>query len=87
MSAIALVGSVTLILKEALRGLLAYAMSFNIGISFLIPFAADNFIYIGASDLVPEVKKHEILHDNTVNFLAFISGLALMLHIKVSLGP
>ena len=67
-------------------GLLAYALSFNIDISFLIPFAAGNFIYIGASDLVPEVKEHERLDVNILNFLAFISGLALMLIIKVALG-
>jgi zinc and cadmium transporter len=67
-------------------GLLAYALSFNIDISFLIPFAAGNFIYIGASDLVPEVKENESLDVNILNFLAFISGLALMLVIKVTLG-
>lgn len=67
-------------------GLLAYALSFNIDISFLIPFAAGNFIYIGASDLVPEVKEHENIGVNISNFLAFISGLTLMLIIKVTLG-
>ena len=67
-------------------GLLAYVLSFNIDISFLIPFAAGNFIYIGASDLVPEVKEHESLRVNIANFLAFVSGLALMLIIKVALA-
>jgi len=52
-------------------GLLAYVLSFNIDISFLIPFAAGNFIYIGASDLVLEVKEHESLRVNIVNFCAF----------------
>lgn len=67
-------------------GLLAYALSFNIDISFLIPFAAGNFIYIGASDLVPEVKEHERLDVNILNFLAFVFGLVLMLIIKITLG-
>ena len=67
-------------------GLFAYVASFNFDISFLIPFAAGNFLYIGASDLVPEVKDHENLSVNSVNFLAFIMGLALMLIIKVALG-
>ena len=66
-------------------GLLTYAMSFNFDVSFLIPFAAGNFLYIGASDLVPEVKEHENLRINIKNFLAFISGLAVMLIIKVAL--
>lgn len=68
-------------------GLLTYTLSFNFDVSFLIPFAAGNFIYIGASDLVPEVKGHENLRINFVNFLAFISGLALMLVIKLVLEP
>ena len=66
-------------------GLLAYVASFNFDVSFLIPFAAGNFLYIGASDLVPEVKGHENLRDNIKNFLTFISGLVLMLVIKLAL--
>eukprot|EP00545_Synedropsis_sp_CCMP1620_P001211 CAMPEP_0119026432 /NCGR_PEP_ID=MMETSP1176-20130426/35443_1 /TAXON_ID=265551 /ORGANISM="Synedropsis recta cf, Strain CCMP1620" /LENGTH=292 /DNA_ID=CAMNT_0006982145 /DNA_START=39 /DNA_END=914 /DNA_ORIENTATION=+ len=40
-----------------LGGLIAYAASETIDVAFLIPFAAGNFIYIGATDLIPEVKK------------------------------
>ena len=69
-----------------LGGLLAYFLSFSFDISFLVPFAAGNFIYIGASDLVPEVKEHESLRINLINFIAFISGLALMLIIRIALG-
>lgn len=68
-----------------LGGLLVYFLSFSIDTTFLIPFAAGNFIYIGASDLVPEVKGNDSLTINVVNFLAFISGLVLMLLIKVVL--
>lgn len=68
-------------------GLLTYVVSFEIDVSFLIPFAAGNFLYIGASDLVPEVKEHENLRVNIVNFLAFVLGLALMLIIKIVLEP
>lgn len=67
-------------------GLVAYFLSFNIDISFLIPFAAGNFIYIGATDLVPEVNKHKDVKVNLVNFLTFIFGILLMLFIKVFLG-
>jgi len=69
-----------------LGGLVTYFLSFNIDISFLIPFAAGNFIYIGASDLVPEVNKHEDIKTNLVNYAAFITGILLMLSIKVLLG-
>lgn len=62
-------------------GLAAYFLSFSIDISFLIPFAAGNFIYIGATDLVPEVNKHKdfkVNLVNLVNFLAFILGILLI---------
>jgi zinc and cadmium transporter len=48
-------------------------------ISFLMPFAAGNFIYIGASDLIPEVKKHDNLSANLVHFIAFVVAILLML--------
>lgn len=64
-------------------GLLTYVMSFNIDVAFLVPFAAGNFIYIGASDLVPEVKEHANMWVNITNFLAFVSSLAFMLLIKL----
>jgi len=82
----ALMFNVLSALSFLVGGLLAYVLSFNIDTSFLIPFAAGNFIYIGASDLVPEVKEHESLRVNIVNFIAFLAGLTLMLLIKVALG-
>ena len=66
-------------------GLLTYVASSSFDVSFLIPFAAGNFLYIGASDLVPEVKEHDNLRVNIKNFLAFISGLLLMLVVKLTL--
>ena len=53
--------------------------------SFLIPFAAGNFIYIGASDLVPEVTKHEDLEKNILNFVFFVTGVLLMYVIRIVL--
>jgi zinc and cadmium transporter len=67
-----------------LGGLVAYVTSFNFNVSFLIPFAAGNFIYIGASDLVPEVSKHGDLRVNAINLLAFIAGISLMLVVKLA---
>lgn len=62
-------------------GLLAYALSSQIDVSWLIPFAAGNFIYIGASDLVPEVNKHGStnLQTNIVHLASFVLGLGLLL--------
>jgi zinc and cadmium transporter len=55
-------------------------------ISFLIPFAAGNFLYIGASDLVPEVRQHKDLRVNIINFTAFLVGVSLMWVIRILLG-
>lgn len=68
-------------------GLIAYAASFRLDLSFLAPFAAGNFIYIGAADLIPEVKAHAELRANVVHFAAFAAGVALMLAVKLTLEP
>ena len=67
-------------------GLIAYAASFRLDVTFLVPFAAGNFIYIGASDLIPEVKAHASLGANFIHFAAFAVGVALMWLVKVTLG-
>jgi zinc and cadmium transporter len=82
----ALIFNVLSALTFLVGGLLTYSLSFKFDIAFLIPFAAGNFIYIGASDLVPEVSKHEKLEMNIVHFLSFVTGIALMLLIKLFLG-
>jgi len=67
-------------------GLITYVLSSDFDVAFLIPFAAGNFIYIGASDLVPEIKKHENLRMNVIHFLSFTAGLILMLVIRILIG-
>lgn len=81
----ALLFNVLSALTFLLGGLVAYTISFNINITFLIPFAAGNFIYIAASDLVPEVSKHENLKENAVNLMTFVFGVGLMLIIRILL--
>jgi zinc and cadmium transporter len=53
-------------------------------VDFLVPFAAGNFLYIGASDLVPEVNKHGDLKVNIIHFASFATGIALMWLIKLA---
>jgi zinc and cadmium transporter len=61
-----------------LGGLFVYYASFQVDLGFLIPFAAGNFLYIGASDLVPEVNRHERLVANALHFAAFLAGIGGM---------
>lgn len=59
-------------------GLLAYAASREIDVHWLVPLAAGNFLYIGASDLVPEVNKARTFKTNLLHFLVFAAGLGLL---------
>jgi zinc and cadmium transporter len=68
-----------------LGGLIAYAASHRVDVSFLVPFAAGNFIYIAAADLIPEVKGHADARANVVHFTAFVLGIALMWIVKVAI--
>lgn len=61
-----------------LGGLLAYAFSQQADVTWLVPLAAGNFLYIGASDLVPEVNKAHGLLPGLVHFGAFSVGLGLL---------
>jgi zinc and cadmium transporter len=61
-----------------LGGLVTYAAAGRGNLPFLVPFAAGSFIYIGASDLIPQVNRHRDARDNAVHFLAFCGGLLLL---------
>jgi zinc and cadmium transporter len=53
-------------------------------ISYLIPAAAGGFIYIGASDLLPEIRKEKSLRKSLVSFVIFIAGVLLMYLLALS---
>lgn len=59
-------------------GLLTYAASAAFDVSYLVPFAAGTFIYIGATDLVPEINKPDSAARNIASFAMFLVGAALM---------
>jgi len=61
----------------------AYAISGDINVAFLVPFAAGNFLYIGAADLIPEVKHGTNLRKNILHLASFIAGLVLLLAIRL----
>lgn len=51
-------------------------------IIYLLPFAAGNFIYIAAADLIPEIKHQVSLGRSIVHFGVFLAGIAIMLAVK-----
>lgn len=67
-------------------GLIAYAVSSKVEIWFLVPYAAGNFLYIGASDLVPEVNKQRDIRGSIVHFVSFAAGILLMYVAKLFFG-
>lgn len=69
-----------------LGGLVAYFASFTLDVTFLLPFAAGNFIYIAASDLVPEMNKHRSLPANLLHFAVFAAALSFLLLIRLIFG-
>lgn len=68
-----------------LGGISGFFISEKIGkqIIFLLPFAAGGFIYIAASDLIPQIKGEEGFKKSAVHFLIFLLGIGFMLLIKI----
>jgi zinc and cadmium transporter len=81
----ALLFNVLSALTFLLGGLLAYTASLSRDVSFLVPFAAGNFLYIAASDLIPEVKRDRSLRVNVVHFACLVAGIALLYLLRILL--
>lgn len=65
-------------------GILIYFVSANIDTLFLLPFSAGNFIYIAASDLIPEVKHGTGGPAKRLgHFGAFILGIILIFMVRI----
>lgn len=62
-----------------LGGLIAYALSDTLDVAVLLPFAAGNFIYIGAADLLPEIAGETSTRDKIEPSATFFVGLMLLL--------
>jgi len=58
--------------------LLTVALATAINVSYLVAFAAGTFLYLGATDLVPEINKLGDLKRNLLNLTMFSLGLGAM---------
>jgi zinc and cadmium transporter len=47
--------------------------------SFLVPFAAGNFIYIASTDLIPELHKETAVSKSIMQLISFVLGICVML--------
>jgi zinc and cadmium transporter len=50
---------------------------------YILPFAAGGFLYIAATDLIPELKKVESRKKSALTFAIFLTGVILMLATKL----
>lgn len=66
-------------------GLVTYTASLRVDVRWLVPLAAGNFLYIGASDLVPEVNKAHSFSANLLHFVVFAAGLGLLFAIAATI--
>ena len=66
-------------------GIVGYFISKNIDQAsiFLLPFAAGGFLYIAATDLVPEIRKEENIKKSIATIVVFICGILIMWLIKL----
>ena len=70
-------------------GIVTYGLSGSLDVTVLVPFAAGNFIYIGAADLIPQITntepatdrahKRRILFRKIEQTVALAAGLGLLL--------
>jgi zinc and cadmium transporter len=67
-----------------LGALITYFTSQHLDVSWLVPLAAGNFLYIGAADLVPEVSKSHTLRQGLLHFALFLVGLGLLFVLAAS---
>jgi zinc and cadmium transporter len=59
-------------------GVLAYFLAHTFELSAVMLFGAGNFLYIGAADLIPEVKANERLGMAVLSFAGFLAGSGVM---------
>ncbi len=71
-------------LTSVFGGMLVYFLgSFPKVIEFLLPFAAGGFIYISASDLIPELHREPDRWRSFVSFALFLTGLVFIIVLKL----
>ena len=72
-------------LSIVIGGLIGYFISKSVesAVTFLLPFAAGGFIYIAATDLIPEIKKELDFKKYMATLIVFIIGILIMWFIKL----
>jgi len=71
-------------LTVILGAVLGYFLAAGVGPlkMYLLAFAAGGFLYISASDLIPEIRKEQSIRKSLISFGYFILGIGLMYWLK-----
>jgi len=72
-------------LTSVLGGLVGYLISSRIAnvVLYILPFAAGGFVYIAATDLIPEMKKEVDIKKSMMTLIVFICGILIMWLTKI----
>ena len=71
-------------LTAIVGALITYHLAYIQGIEqFLVPFAAGGFIYIAATDLMPELHKKYGAKESLIQLAAILTGIGLMSALKI----
>lgn len=54
--------------------------------ALLVPFAAGGFVYVAATDLIPELHKKNTAGTSAIQFFTLLLGLGLMAYLKMAFG-
>lgn len=69
-----------------LGGIIGYVLSGVQGfVPYILPFAAGGFLYISASDLIPELHKEVNRRRSVLSFIFFLAGISFMAGVKILL--
>lgn len=80
----ALVANFVSALTFPVGAVVAWWVARDIEIGFLLAFAAGNFLYIGATDLVPELTRLQRPGRIAASFATFCAGLGLMIALRLA---
>lgn len=68
----------------AVAGALAgYFLTLDNFMGYILPFIAGGFLYVGASDLIPELHKEQRTNRSFYSFVSFLVGLIIMYYLRV----
>lgn len=81
----ALLANFLVALTSVLGGFIGYFLFFHVEniTAYLLPFTAGGFIYIAASDLLPEIRKELNFKKSMISFSIFILGIIIMYLFKL----